>query len=80
MPKKVKITKWNPVKGPMSYTTHYAIPDPALMAKLTVVKLQQELLGVGCGCHRAEELIALLKDLGVEVEIVEGPRRKTNAN
>jgi hypothetical protein len=80
MPKKITIVRWEPRREPMSYTVHYAIENPTLMAEISVKKLQAELLGRGCGCHRAEELIALLRDLGVEIEIVEGPGGNGNAN
>jgi hypothetical protein len=42
------------------------------MAEIAAVKLARELAGVGCGCHSVAELQGLLRDLGVEVEIVEG--------
>ena len=71
MASKVKIVKWEPPKEPMTVTVHYAVPEPARLAEIAVTKLQRELLGAGCGCHRAEELIGLLRDLGCEVRIEE---------
>jgi len=73
MPGRVRIVKWEPKAEPMQLTVHYAVPDPARLAEIAVKKLQRELLGAGCGCHRAEELIGLLRDLGCEVEIIEAP-------
>jgi hypothetical protein len=80
MAQRVKITKWEPVKEAMTITTHHAVPDPAKLARIAVVKLQLALIGNGCGCHRVEELVALLRDLGVEVQIEEGPGGNSNAN
>jgi hypothetical protein len=76
MPRKVRILKWEPKKEPMTVTVHYAVSNPALLAEIAVKKLQQELLGAGCGCHRAEELIGLLRDLGCEVQIEETKRNE----
>lgn len=80
MPRKVKIVKWEPQQEPMTYTVHYAIPNPASMAEIAVQKLQLAVLGRGCGCHTPEELTALLKDLGCEVQIEEIPGGNRNAN
>jgi hypothetical protein len=78
MPRKVRIVKWEPKKEPMTVTLHYGVPNPALLAEIAVTKLQRELLGAGCGCHRAEELIGLLRDLGCEVQIIEETNEITN--
>lgn len=80
MPRKVRIVKWSPPKESLLITTRHAVPEPEKLARIAVVKLQQALLGAGCGCHEPAELIGLLKDLGVEVQIEEGPEGKTNAN
>lgn len=76
---KVRITKWEPKSEPMTYTVSYAVPEPAKLASIAVMRLQAAVLGRGCGCHTPEELIGLLKDLGVEVELIEG-EGQTNAN
>jgi hypothetical protein len=72
MPKRVRITKWEPPREPITWTTSYLIENPARMAEIAAVKLARELAGGGCGCHSVAELQGLLKDLGVEIEIVEG--------
>lgn len=72
MLRRVVIRKWSPLRDPMTWTTSYYIENPARMAEIAAVKLARELAGVGCGCHSAAELQGLLRDLGVEVEIVEG--------
>jgi hypothetical protein len=56
----------------MTWTSSYYIENPARMAEIAAVKLARELAGIGCGCHSVAELQGLLRDLGVEVEIVEG--------
>jgi hypothetical protein len=55
----------------MTWTSTYHIENPARMAEIAAVKLAHEVAGVGCGCHSVAELQGLLRDLGVEVEIVE---------
>ncbi|MCL6566741.1 MAG: hypothetical protein K6U09_10010 [Acidobacteriia bacterium] len=72
MPRRVVIRRWSPSREPISWTTCYLIENPARMAEIAAVKLARELAGVGCGCHSVAELQGLLRDLGVEVEIVEG--------
>jgi hypothetical protein len=72
MPKRVRIKKWSPLRETITWTTSYVIENPARMAEIATVKLARELAGVGCGCHSVPELQGLLRDLGVEVEIVEG--------
>jgi hypothetical protein len=73
MPKRVKITKWEPLAGPAQLTIRYAVPDPVKLCQIMLTRLQAQLLGGGCGCFTAEELIGNLKELGVEVEIQEVP-------
>lgn len=72
MAKRVRVTKWAPRREPMTWSTTYHIENPARMAEIAAVKLAHEVAGVGCGCHSVAELQGLLRDLGVEVEIVEG--------
>jgi hypothetical protein len=72
MPRRVVIRKWSPPREPITWTTSYLIENPARMAEIATVKLARELAGVGCGCHSVAELQGLLKDLGVEIEIVDG--------
>jgi len=69
MPRRVVIRKWSPPKGPMTLIMSYAVPDPAKLAEIMVVKLQAQLLGGGCQCFTTEELVGNLKTLGCEVEI-----------
>ncbi len=76
MDKKVRVVKWAPPKESMTLTIHYAVPDPARLAEIVVMKLQRELLGAGCGCHAPAELIGLLKDLGVQIEITKVPEER----
>ena len=77
--RKVIVKTFKPPKGPMVITTRYGIPNPERMAKITVARLQLQLLGQGCQCHTVEELVGLLKDLGVEVEIQNTEGEKRNA-
>ena len=72
MPSKVRIVKWEPPRESLVITTQHGVPEPEKLAGIAVVKLQRELLGIGCGCHEPAELIGMLRDLGVEVEIIEG--------
>lgn len=77
-PSRVIVKKWEPHSGPMTVTSAYYIPDPARMARIAAAKLQLELLGKGCGCHTPAELMALLKDLGCDVEIEGAANAETN--
>jgi len=63
MPKRVIVKTFKPPKEPIVITARYGIPNPERMAKITVARLQLQLLGQACQCHTVEELIGLLKDL-----------------
>jgi hypothetical protein len=77
-PGTVKILKWEPKPEATIVRTTHLIPYPAKHAALLLMRLKLELLGSGCRCRGAEEIVGILKLLGCEVEIEGGTDAKPN--
>jgi len=71
MAKKVTILRAKPLAEPVEITTKFVVTDQGKFAEQMVMRLQAELLGVGCGCRSVAQIIEELRLAGVEVVIEE---------
>jgi hypothetical protein len=71
MAKKVTIVKAMPLAEPVEITTKFVVVDQSAFCEQMVMRLQAELLGVGCGCRSVAQIVEELRLAGVEVVIEE---------